>query len=278
MQNAAIHATQSRATDLASSLLSQLSEELAQGNSEALTQYLSVMARFHSYSFYNSLLIFAQRKSATHVAGYQRWRQLDRWVKAGEKGITILAPCVGRRKPEMAEDNRDECGRESVRYFVAVHVFDVSQTDGKPLPEIARVTGEPGDYVRRLKALIGEKGIGLAYTANLDGARGLSHGGDITVLTGLEPAEELQVLAHELGHELLHRGTRRVEMTRQIRELEAEAVAYVVTRACGLENNGASMDYVHLYKGDEKLLSHSLAHIQRAAADILDYILVGGIR
>jgi antirestriction protein ArdC len=270
MKNA-VHATQARATKMAAGLLTQLSEALARGNSEALTSYLNVMAKFHRYSYYNSMLILGQRPSATHVAGFARWKQLGRWVQSGERGICIIAPSVGRSKAEGEQLDSDDS--RMIRYFVAVHVFDVSQTDGDAIPEIGAASGDVGLHLDRLKGLVAEQGIGLAYTSNLDGARGVSHGGDITLLNSLTPAEELQVLAHELAHELLHRGPRRTETTRQIRELEAEAVAYVVTTACGLENATASWDYIRLYAGDEKLLAQSLAHIQRAAADILDYIL-----
>jgi hypothetical protein len=271
MKNA-VHATQSRAADLAASHLTQLSEALARGNSEALTSYLAVMAKFRRYSFYNSLLIYAQRPNATNVAGFAKWKQLGRWVKAGEKGIVILAPSIGKSKAET-ESTSDEDSR-TVRFFLGVHVFDESQTDGEPLPQFSTTSGEVGLNLERLRRLVIEQNIGLAYTSNLEGARGVSHGGSITLLSTLTPAEELQVLSHELAHELLHRGPRRVETTRQIRELEAEAVAYVVTCACGLENSTASWDYIKLYGGDEKLLAQSLSHIQRASAEILDYILL----
>lgn len=86
-------------------------------------------------------------------------------------------------------------------------------------------------------------------------------------------AEEFSTLSHELAHELMHRGERRIETNRQIRELEAEAVAYVVTQACGLNNGTASWDYIRLYGGDEKLLSQSLALIQCTAAELINKLL-----
>lgn len=268
----ATHETQQRAVDLATDLLKQLSDALASGNSQALTAYLQVMARFHRYSFYNSILICAQRSTATNVAGFARWKQLGRWVKQGEKGICLLAPSIRKNNQEADLDEQDDS--RTVRYFFAVHVFDVSQTEGEPLPELGMTRGEVGDHLNRLKALVSERGIKLMQAASLDGAHGVSHGGAITLLASLTPPEELQVLAHELAHELLHRGPRRSETPRQIRELEAEAVAYVVSCACGLENITASWDYIRLYKGDEKLLAQSLSHIQQAAAEILDYVVL----
>jgi hypothetical protein len=156
---------------------------------------------------------------------------------------------------------------------MAVHVWDVTQTEGQELPAISAVTGEVGSHLDRLRELAGQHRIRLGYAADLTGARGISHGGAVTLLFGMTPAEELQVLAHELAHEFLHRGARRIETTRQIRELEAEAVAFVVTSACGLENPSASWDYIRLYQGNEKLLAQSFSYIQLVAAEILDYVL-----
>jgi hypothetical protein len=271
-----ITATKGKAATLAASALTRLSEALASGNSEALTCYLDVMSRFHRYSFYNCLLILCQRPDATQVAGFNRWKELGRWVKKGEKGIAILAPSMRRPRPEELPEEEESDRKETAQVitrFITVHVFDLAQTEGEPLPELGRTTGHVGCYLSSLRDLVMEKGIGLAYADNLGGALGLSHGQAITILRGLEPAEELSVLAHELAHELLHRGPRRNETTRQIRELEAEAVAYVVTQACGLENRTASWDYIRLYGGDEKLLSQSLSHIQNVAAQILDYLI-----
>lgn len=268
--------TNDKAASLAASALSSLSDALASGNSEAMIRYLDVMSRFHRYSLHNCLLILCQRPDASHVAGFGRWKELGRWVNRGEKGIAIIAPSIKRSRAEESSDDSDLDSKEVsciVTRFVTVYVFDVSQTDGEPLPALGRTTGSVGCYLGRLRDLVREKCIGLAYADDLGGAQGVSHGLSITILRGMEPAEELSVLTHELAHELLHRGPRRIETTRQFRELEAEAVAYVVTQACGLDNQTASWDYIRLYGGNEKLLAQSLAYIQGASSEILDYIL-----
>ena len=265
-----------RAAELASAYLDQLATNLDQGNSEALTAYLQVMARFRRYSFHNTLLIFGQKPTAQHVAGFGTWKKLNRWVKSGEKGIAILAPTIRKMDTDSDEKTNGEEGEQVVQSFITVYVFDVTQTDGEPIPEFATVSGEVGDYLSRLRQHVSDSGIRLGYTANLGGALGISHGNAITILSGLDPATELQTLAHELAHEKLHRGPRRNETTRQIRELEAEAVSYVVTRACGLENVSSSWDYIRLYGGDRKLLAESLHHIHLAAADILVQLGLAG--
>ena len=141
-------------------------------------------------------------------------------------------------------------------------------TDGEPLPELAQPGGDPGLALRSIHAAITHRGIAVDYHDTLGGALGLSCGGAIRVVRGLAPASEFVVLAHEFAHELLHHGDG-PRATRETRELEAEAVAFVVSTASGLETLAASVDYVHLYRGDRPALAASLDRIQRTAATIL---------
>jgi antirestriction protein ArdC len=254
--------------------IDELIKALEQGKSETLLHFLDFQARFHEYSFRNCLLIAIQKPEATYVAGFQRWKDLGRFVKKGEKGITILAPIVRRRKTEedsSTTDGNDEAEpQRAVCGFRAVHVFDVTQTEGDELPEFSRIVGDPGDKLVMLAGLVKERGIELCYAESLGGADGRSEGGKITIREGLDAAEEFSVMVHELAHELLHRTERRKETTRRVRELEAEAVAFVVSRAAGLEGVARSADYIQLYSGDKELLLASLDHIQKVAADIID--------
>jgi len=252
--------------------IDELVQALEQGKSDVLVRFLEFQARFHNYSFRNCLLIAMQNPSATYVAGFARWKQLGRFVKKGEKGLMILAPMVTRRKPEDEADDASEehQASRSIRGFRAVYVFDVAQTDGAELPEFSAISGEPGDKLASIRAVVRNRGIELESAPNLGGARGLSQGGKILVLEGLSPAEEFAVTAHELAHELLHRTERRKETTRRIRELEAEAVSFVVSRAVGLEAATHSADYIQLYGGDKELLMQSLDYIQKVAAEIIE--------
>src|SRR5207248_477174 len=117
--------------------------------------------------------------------------------------------------------------------FKPVFVWAQDQTDGKPIPELSTVQGDPGEYTERLKAYVVQLGISLEYSNDIAPAKGLSHGGKITLLPDLPPSENLSVLVHEIGHEILHRTERRAETTRTIRETEAEATAFVVSNAIG---------------------------------------------
>src|SRR5262249_53752605 len=123
----------------------------------------------------------------------------------------------------------------------------------------------------RLREAIRSAGIALKYADSLDGALGQSRGGAIEVLRSLTPATEFVVLAHEYAHELLHHGEDR-PMSRDTRELEAEAVACAVGEAIGVDSVGAARDYIHLYRGDRDALSASFERIQRAASTILTAI------
>lgn len=263
------------ALTLAERGVAELIAALEQGKSERLLEYLAFQAKFHRYSFNNCLLIAIQKPDATFVAGFQRWKELGRFVRKGEQGIMILAPLVKRTKAdEEVLPGLDDESSSRVFGFRATYVFDVSQTEGEELPEFQVITGNPGELVSVLQDLVVSYQIELRYEESLGGAEGVSQGGKIAVLAGLPSAQEFAVLVHELAHELLHRTERRKETTRTIRELEAEAVAYVVCRAAGLDGLARSSDYIQLYNGDKELLLASLYHIQRVASQIIDGLLM----
>ena len=265
--------TTEQAKSLSENAISRLMEDLESGQSETLKNYLRVMSRFHRYSWGNALLIYSQRPDATHVAGFHAWLKLQRYVRKGEKGIVILAPMVGRTK---SGDRLPEDEQMRIFGFRAAHVFDVSQTDGEPLPEFAKVKGDPKDYRDRLKRFLAGRNIGLEYDRAIAPAQRMSSGGKITLLPDLAPAEEFAVMVHETAHELLHRSERRSETTHTIRETEAEAVAFVVCHSIGLDTNTSSADYIKLHSGDKVTLAESLSYVQQTASSILQAIEPGG--
>ena len=248
-----------------------LIEQLEAGHSEALTHYLTAMSRFHNYSFGNVLEIARQMPTATRVAGFWSWKNLGRSVKAGQKGIRILAPIVGvrRKKDEDAEKNITKQNERVVVGFRNAYVFDVSQTEGVELPTMHEVSGDPGENLDRLAAFVRSRGIQLVYNAKIAPALGMSYGGRIAILPGQTRAEEFSTLIHETAHELLHKAERRTATTKTVRETEAEAVAFVVGKAVGLVTGNASADYIQLYHGNASLLAESLEVIQQTANVIL---------
>jgi antirestriction protein ArdC len=248
---------------------------LESGHSEVLTAYLGAMARFHSYSFGNIMLIARQKPDATKVAGFRAWNSLGRFVKRGEKGIFILAPMIGKKRKEeetTADDDRKSNGEPRLYGFRAVYVFDVLQTEGKDLPQLDEVTGNPAEELPRLIEFVQAQGIKLEYAEKIAPARGLSYGGLIQLLPNMTPAEEFSTLVHELAHEMIHKTERRSLISKTVKETEAESVAFVVGKAIGLETGSASADYIQLYRGDAKLLQESLEVVQRTATVILGAI------
>jgi hypothetical protein len=252
-----------------------LIEQLEQGHSDGLTAYLTAMGRFHNYSFGNILEIARQKPSATRVAGLYAWNQLGRKVKKGERGIRILAPMIGIRRKKDSEAEKDiRTQNQGVLVgFRSAYVFDVSQTEGKELPELsARVTGNVGEYRERLVDFVISQGISLEWKGSIAPALGLSYGGKIAILPGQSAPEEFSTIVHELAHEMLHKAERRTATTKTVRETEAEAIAFVVGKTIGLSTGRASADYIHLYHGNASLLAESLEVIQCTSAMILSAI------
>ncbi|MHC4879851.1 MAG: ArdC-like ssDNA-binding domain-containing protein [Planctomycetota bacterium] len=261
------------ARKLAKEGLTELHQSLQHGHSETLSRYLNMMSRFHRYSFNNILLIARQCPDAVYVAGFHTWRKLGRCVRKGEQGIGVFAPMAYRRKgdTERSAEEPEDC--VALAGFRVVHVFDVSQTDGDDLPELATVQGNPGDQLPRLEQAIRESGIEIEYGNPGYEAHGVSTGGKIIIEPDLPPAQTFSILAHEFSHELMHQQSgRRKELSRAARETEAEAVAYIVCRASGLQPGNSSSDYIHLSRGDAKTLSQSLDIIQKTASSIIRLI------
>src|SRR6202453_384341 len=150
--------------------IEQLIAALNEGRSETLTQHLAAIGRFHRYSLRNVMLIASQKPTATHVAGFHAWHKLGRFVKKGEKGILILAPVIRKRAENNGEAEPDESS--TAVGFRAAYVFDVSQTDGQPLPEIGSVNGDPSGYREALAKFVAEQGIVLEYSQDIAPARG----------------------------------------------------------------------------------------------------------
>jgi hypothetical protein len=248
-----------------------LIQQVEAGKSETLTAYLAAMARFHNYSFGNIVAIARQRPTATRVAGFRAWKEMGRFVKRGEKGIQILAPMTGyRRRNEATEQEPEEKPRPVLIGFRIVHVWDISQTEGVDLPEYeSNVSGDVGECRDRLLDFLAQQNIALEFNEGIAPAFGVSYGGKIALLPGQSKAQEFVTLVHETAHELLHKAERRTFTTATVRETEAEAVAFVVGQAIGLEMGQSSSDYIQMYNGDSRLLAESLEFVQRTSGIIL---------
>ena len=259
--------------ELVKASIDALVKALEGGHSDALSAYLTAMSQFHNYSFQNILLIASQRPTATRVAGIRSWNE------RGEKGIMIFAPMIGYKRnasegdQSQQSDARTDKPEPRLVGFRAVYVFDVDQTEGAELPELGSTfKGEVGDKLDKLADFTTAQGIKLEYSDKIAPARGMSYGGLIRILPNMEPSETLATFVHELAHEMLHRAERRTLTTKTVRETEAEAVAFVVCHALGLETGTGSSDYIQLYHGDANLLKESLEVVQRTSTIILGAI------
>jgi hypothetical protein len=181
----------------------------------------------------------------------------------------IFAPCPWKREPEPDAD--DDGPTEGI-YFKAVHVFDVAQTDGDELPdvEVPTIDVAADTLLADLVRVAGERGIAVDFTRIDSGAFGVSKGGSVEVDDQHATGQQAKTLAHELAHEALHKADRPDGMTRNLAELEAESVAYVVCTHFGLDVEVRASRYIALWDGDSKALRSSLERIAGTARDIID--------
>ncbi len=225
--------------------------------SEDWQRALGVAARFHDYSFANTRLIWAQSLARgftpSRVAGYRAWQDLGRQVRKGERGLQILAPVIRKIIPENGtEEERRVVG------FRVVHVFDLTQTEGEPLPEVpvTLVQGDLPSHWEQVSGLIIEAGFGL-QVADLDRlgeANGITdwHHRDVVVRASLPGAQRFKTAVHELAHIRLHEPTSDARPScRGIVEVEAESVAYMVCAALGIDSAGYSLGYVASWSGGD---------------------------
>jgi antirestriction protein ArdC len=241
--------------------------------SDTFKAYLDVQAKFHRYSWHNSLLIAMQRPEASQVAGYRKWQELGRQVRKGGKGITIFAPCLWKR--EVADDTIGVKVEQGI-FFKAVYVFDIGQTDGPELPslDVPDVDAAADALLADLRRVADSRGIRVAFGPLSGGVYGLSKGGAVDIDDTRGTGQQAKTLAHELAHEALHKSKESLatmpERSRSIAELEAEAVAYVVCRHFGLDVEVRASRYIALWDGDSKALRASLERIADTARTMID--------
>ena len=263
---------QNTAIERRDELLQRLEQAIgAIHDSESFRRYLDAQARFHDYSFGNVALIVSQRPDATAVAGYNAWLRLHRYVRKGEKGIRILAPMTRKEEPE------EEGGKERHRlFFRPVSVFDVSQTEGEPLPEVAvpLLEGENGgglmdgllDFALRAGVQVrlsrGELPAAAAGAYWPDGQK---------IRVRAAPMRQMtKTLAHELAHHVHHTLLGGEPAEREARETVAESVAYVVCGHFGLDTGERSFPYVASWAKDRAVFKAALGSIQKVSATLIN--------
>ena len=273
---------QSKASELNAgirSTIEQLANETdAARQSELFRNYLKASAAFWDYSWHNTMLIWKQKPDASFVGGFNTWLKCGRFVRKGEKGIAILAPMFFKDKRQMVDGSEGESKRI---WFKVVYVFDISQTDGTPLPELpTKSVGDRGeDMLNRLLRFAESRGIAVRFVEQccLNGAAGTSRGNEIEIRTAeTDITTQAATLAHEIAHSLLHwdadghRITTRDgrEIGKRQRELEAEAVAYVVCSYFGIQS--PSDFYLAAYSVTPAMLLEAVETIAKSVKTILE--------
>ena len=286
------------------SAIAVITDKLEQGikelfESERFKEYLRTMSKFYNYSFNNTLLIAMQKPEATYVAGYTSWqRNFDRQVMKGEKGIKILAPAPYKtqeerekvdpvtQKPVIGADGKAVTETVEVLRpaFKVVSVFDVSQTDGKELPDIIvdELKGTVENYEAFFDALKQESPVPVSFEDIPGGAKGFFSPveGRIAIQEGMSEIQTVKTAIHEIAHAKLH-AVKPDEKTapedkkdRHTKEVEAESVAYTVCQRYGIETSDYSFGYIAGWSSgkETKELKSSLDTIRMTAAEMIEGI------
>ena len=287
--------------------LQQITAGIEQGikelfESEKYMRYLSVMSRFHRYSVNNTMLIYMQKPDATLVAGYNKWKnQFERHVKRGEHGITIIAPTPFKKKIEEQKLDPDtkapmldaegkvimEEREVEIPMFRPVKVFDVSQTDGKPLPELASsLSGNVQNYEAFMEALRRSAPVPLSVepmAANMDGYFSPDRQ-RIAIREGMSEVQTVSAAVHEIAHSKLHNYAKAQEEAaragdkeppkkkdRNTEEVEAESISYAVCQYYGIQTGENSFGYIANWSQGKELpeLRASLETINKAAGELI---------
>ena len=277
----------------------EITEKLEQGikelfESEKYKTYLNTMSKFHNYSFNNTMLIAMQKPDATLVAGFKAWQKnFDRHVKKGEKGIRILAPAPYKIKEERDKidpvtqelllDKDGNPQKEEVEItipaFRAVSVFDVAQTDGKPIPELAakELLSDVEGYQDMIRAVEAISPVPIELEEIAGDSKGYydREAKRIAVQENMSESQTLKTMIHEVAHSKLH--SKEVEQDEQMRkdrntkEVEAESVAYTVCQHFGVDTSDYSFGYIAGWSSgrDTKELRSSMDTIRRTASELI---------
>lgn len=287
--------------------LREITDSIEQGikdlfESEKYRQYLRTMSRFHRYSVNNTLLIAMQRPNATHVAGFSKWRdQFGRHVRKGEKGIQIIAPTPYKKRidavkvdPDTKAPILDQNGNAimeeieiKIPMFRVVYVFDVSQTEGRPLPEIVSdLTGDVQQYDAFMDALHRASPVPISIepiASSTDGYFSLTEQ-VITIRAGMSEVQTVCATVHEIAHAKLHNydiSNTQSEQSEELpkkdqrtKEVEAESIAYAVCQYYGIETAENSFGYIAGWSKGKELseLRASLETINQTASELIDDI------
>lgn len=256
-------------------------------------EFLKTMAKFHNYSFNNTMLIAMQRPDATLVTSYKNWQSMGRQVMKGEKGITIIAPAPYKKMKEkevLDENQRPIMGTDgkpkteqvevTVPHFKAVTVFDIAQTSGEPIQTLAPelLTAAVQDFDSFMQAIQKISPVPIRFDEIDGNANGYYHNADkeIVIKKGLSESQTLKTAIHETAHAKLHdreiMESLGVEKDRLTKEVEAESVAYCVCSSFGLDTSDYSFPYIAGWSSSREMkeMKASMDVIRKTAGEMID--------
>lgn len=258
-------------------------------------EFLKTMAKFHNYSFNNTMLIAMQRPDATLVTSYKNWQSMGRQVMKGEKGITIIAPAPYKKMKEkevLDENQRPIMGTDgkpktekvevTVPHFKAVTVFDIAQTSGEPIQTLAPelLTAAVQDFDSFMQAIQKISPVPIRFDEINGNANGYYHNVDkeIVIKKGLSESQTLKTAIHETAHAKLHdreiMESLGVEKDRLTKEVEAESVAYCVCSSFGLDTSDYSFPYIAGWSSSREMkeMKASMDVIRKTAGEMIDQL------
>ena len=273
--------------------LNELTDKLEAGikevfSSQKYKDYLKVMSRFHGYSYNNTMLILLQKPDARLLAGYKTWQGMERNVKKGEHGISILAPSKKRftkymdkidkdtRKPVLDQDGNPVKVPREIEYltFYPTTIFDVSQTEGKPLPVMAEeLNGQVTDYGIIMDSLKETAPAPIRFESWEESKKGYFSPllNEIVIKSGMSELQTVKTGIHEMTHSILHGGKNNLKDSATM-ETEAESIAFIVCCHLGLDTSSYSFPYLATWSSNKELpeLKSSLSTMQKTAPGLIE--------
>ena len=273
--------------------LKELTDKLEAGikevfSSQKYKDYLKVMSRFHGYSYNNTMLILLQKPDARLLAGYKTWQGMERNVKKGEHGISILAPSKKRftkymdkidkdtRKPVLDQDGNPVKVPKEIEYltFYPTTIFDISQTEGKPLPVMAEeLNGQVTDYGIIMDSLKETAPAPIRFESWEESKKGYFSPllNEIVIKSGMSELQTVKTGIHETAHSILHSGTNNLKDSATM-ETEAESIAFIVCCHLGVDTSRYSFRYLETWISNKELpefISY-LSSIQKTAHSLIE--------
>lgn len=262
--------------------LKELSEKLENGiisifESEDYKKYLDTFSKFHSYSLNNTILIALAKPDATLVAGYNTWKKLKRNVKVGEKSIKIIAPYVYKTEENESQNNSEQ--NYIVKGFKTANVFDISQTEGEPLPEIShKLKDTVENYNVFMEAIKQVSPVPIIFDSVKSSANGYYSSNNKMIVIDKDMSEPMhcKTAIHELAHATCHdkdiSQNNDIPEEKSVREVQAESIAYIVCQYFGIDTSDYSFGYVAGWSKDRDIteLKGSMEIIKNSSKEIID--------